>query len=48
MREDASGDPVHINRMFGSSGLNLACEGLLLEMQNGARKGIPYGALPHA
>jgi hypothetical protein len=34
------GDSVRINHMFGSSGLNLASEGLLLGMRNRARKGV--------
>jgi hypothetical protein len=29
-------DLIRINHRFGSSGLNLACEGLLLGMRSGA------------
>jgi hypothetical protein len=35
------GEPIHINHSFGSSGLNLACEGLLLGMRKGGHKEIP-------
>jgi hypothetical protein len=42
------GDLVCVDRMFSSSGLNLAYEGLLLGMWSGAHEGIPHGATPHA
>jgi hypothetical protein len=42
-----SGIQVHINCRFGSSGLNLVYEGLLLGMWNGTRRVIPSGAPPH-
>jgi hypothetical protein len=42
MREgDAFGESVCINRRFGSSGLNLAYEGLLLVMQSRSHKEAP-------
>jgi hypothetical protein len=34
-------ESVRINHSFGSSGLNLACEGLLLGMRKGDRKETP-------
>jgi hypothetical protein len=42
------GESAHINRRFGSSGLNLACEGLLLRMRSEGRKEIPDEASPRA
>jgi hypothetical protein len=36
-----SGESVRINRSFGSSGLNLACKGLLLGMQKGGHMETP-------
>jgi hypothetical protein len=41
-------DSAHINCRFGSPGLNLPCEGLLLGMRSRDRKGIPYRAPPRA
>jgi hypothetical protein len=42
MREgDAFEELVRINCSFGSSGLNIACEGLLLRMRKGVRKETP-------
>jgi hypothetical protein len=43
MREGEAfrGEPVLINCRYDSSGLNLSCEGLLLEMQDEDRKEDP-------
>jgi hypothetical protein len=40
------GESVHINHRFNSSGLNLACDGLLLGMQSKGREEIPDEAPP--
>jgi hypothetical protein len=38
---NTSREPIRITRRFDSSGLNLACEGLLLGMRSEGRKEIP-------
>jgi hypothetical protein len=41
MREGLVGKSVYTNHSFGSSGLNLACEGLLLGARGGDRRETP-------
>jgi hypothetical protein len=45
---DAFRESLHINHRSDSLGLNLACDGLLLEMRTEGHKELPNEASPRA